>query len=140
MKDVLIINGQDARDTWGIALEKEGLNILLTPPPMKSFVENKSPLLHGKEIYAVSPRIDERDVQLPIILSAPDQSTFLRCYAGFLSELQKGVIEMRVLCAGIDTTYFFTYISCQSFSQMNLCLAKYVLRLNEPNPMNRIEG
>ncbi|MCC8154270.1 MAG: hypothetical protein LIP01_08690 [Tannerellaceae bacterium] len=140
MKVTLNINGKDALKTWGVSLESGALTVLLTPAPMKSFVENKSPLLHGKEIYPVEPRVDERDIQLSIILSAPDQSTFLKYYSEFLEELQKGIIEMQVICGGMNTTYYFTYVSCQTFNQMNLRLAKYVLRLNEPNPTNRIKG
>ncbi|MCC8155486.1 MAG: hypothetical protein LIP01_15665 [Tannerellaceae bacterium] len=81
--------------------------------------------------------IDERDVQLPLLLTARNEQEFLSFYNSFLAELQKGVIETQVICGEIDITYYFIYISCQQFTQMNLRMAKYVLRLNEPNPTNR---
>ena len=49
MKGELFINGKDAYLEWGIGLENGALLTLMTPPPNKDLIENKSRLEHGKE-------------------------------------------------------------------------------------------
>lgn len=133
----IYINGKNAKATWRVGVEDGALSALLTPPPMKPFVSNKSPRQHGKEIYPANPRVDERDVQIPIYFSARSEAEFLANYESFVAELQTGVFTLRVVAGGLDRTFFMVYLSCQQFTQMNLGLAKFLLRLNEPNPTKK---
>lgn len=133
----LYINGIDATQTWGVSLEDAALSILLTPAPLKPFVENKSPQENGKSIYPKNPRLDERDISLPLLISARTKEEFIVQYYNFVAELQKGVIGMRVICGDFDVTYSLTYLSCQPFNEYYMQAGKFLLRLNEPNPTNR---
>lgn len=137
MRERIYINGKDAYKEWGLSLESDGLNALLAPIPMKPFIENKSTQEHGKAIYPVNPRIDERDVQIAINILASSNAQFIERYHSFMIELQKGIFRIHIVYAGIDETFNMVYLSCQQFSQFNMRCAKFLLRLNEPNPANR---
>lgn len=130
----LIINGKDAYTEWGAFLDDGSYGILMAPPPMKPFVENKSTSENGKQIYPVNTRIDERTVTLSINFTASSREDFLSKYQSFVSELQSGVFTMNV--SGIGMTFKFIYESCQSYTVF-IPLAKCALRLSEPNPSDR---
>lgn len=132
----LFINGKDAQAEWGVTLESSGLSALMTPAPIKEFVENKSRLSHGKQVLTSYPRVDERDVQLTLFISSKDVDSFFMKYGAFVAELQKGPISIRTKYEA-TTLYRMIYMSCVQFSQFNGRLGKFVLKLNEPNPNNR---
>ncbi len=138
MTEQLYINGQDARQTWGIVLEQGALDALLAPAPMKPFIENKSPQDNGKVTYPKNPRVDERDISLPIVILSPGNASFVARYHSFVAELQKGVFRFRVIRDGIDMTFNFTYLNCQQFNSLGMRSGKFLLRMNEPNPANRV--
>lgn len=46
----LFINNEDARKTYGIIFGEDSLTALMTPPPVKPYIENKSALVHGKQV------------------------------------------------------------------------------------------
>ena len=62
-------------------------------------------------------------------------------YRAFTDELKKGVIDLTLHVWEGGTffkeTYHFVYLSCSQYSEFNGRLAKFVLKLNEPNPGNR---
>lgn len=136
----LFINNKDAQKEYGISFGADSFTALLTPPPVKSYIENKSALTHGKDILCnstITPKVDERDVQLTFYLKAINLTQFLQQYAKFTEVLQLGKIDIRTKYQP-GVTYHFNYISCTQFTQFNGRLAKFVLKLNEPNPNYRI--
>lgn len=132
-KGQLKINGKDAFTTWGISLEQTALSALLTPPPNKEMPENKSRALNGKTLVNVPRKVDERDLTLTLNMIAPSEAEFFSRYVRFCNELAKGklVIETSFM-PGI--TYTTEYISCTQFTQFMRGIAKFSLKLNEPNP------
>ncbi|MCI8997673.1 MAG: hypothetical protein HFJ95_01600 [Muribaculaceae bacterium] len=135
----LFINNEDARKTYGIIFGEDSLTALMTPPPVKPYIENKSALVHGKQVLNDEdnpPKLDERDVQLTFYLHAKNREQFLERYQKFTTMLQKGKVDIRTKYQP-GTTYHCLYISCAQFSQFNGRLAKFVLKLNEPNPKDR---
>lgn len=135
----LYINNKDAYKEWGISLKgTEGLSALMTPSPNKEIPENKSRLSNGKLVIVRQDivRIDERDITLPIQLTAPNESTFFARYASFCEELAKGRLDIKTKYQP-NIVYHTDYISCQQFSQFMRGIANFTLRLNEPNPANR---
>ena len=83
MTGELFINEKDAWITWGINMGDGFLENLLTPVPLKPFVENKSRNEHGKQILRGNPKVDERDISLVIILEGETQSEYLTRYKSF---------------------------------------------------------
>lgn len=135
----VFINGEDAQEVYGVIFGSESFTTLLTPPPVKAYIENKSALSHGKQVLndeVTPPKLDERDIQLTFFLRANSMEQFLTRYAAFTAVLQAGRIDIRTKYQP-KVTYRCNYISCAQFSQFNGRLAKFVLKLNEPNPNNR---
>ena len=135
----LFINGYDAQEEWGVIFGAESFTTLLTPPPVKAYIENKSALSHGKQVLSGEdnpPKLDERDIQLTFYLRAKNLTQFLTRYANFVKVLQEGQVDIRTKYQP-KVTYHCNYISCAQFTQFNGRLAKFVLKLNEPNPNSR---
>lgn len=136
MKGELYINGKDAYDTWGISLSDSGLSALMTPAPNKSYIENKSRIEHGKKMVNSNVMVDERNVTLSFNLTASSRNEFFLRYASFCEVLAEGYIEIRTSYQP-EVLYRMNYVSCSQFSQFMQGIAKFTLKLNEPNPTNR---
>lgn len=131
----------DAYLQWGVSLTESSLSALMTPAPNKQPVENKSRLQHGKRVITdpTLVRKDERDVNLEMHITASGTEDFWDKYGRFCSEvLDYGFMELK--CAYRPTLVFrMTYESCTQFSEFMEEIAKFTLRLNEPNPADRDE-
>lgn len=150
IKGQLTINGKDAYETWGITMDSTALSALMTPAPIKSLIENDSRLEHGNEIITGFTRtdsennkttestvkVDARDVTLSFNLTAKDEAEFLTLYWSFCEELEKGTLDISTSFLP-DVVFHMIYQSCQQFSEFMLCMAKFSLKLTEPNPKNR---
>ena len=136
MTGELFINNKDAYTTWGISMESTSLSALMTPAPMKEFVENSSRLEHGKRVITSDPKVDERNITLEIHLTARDKDSFFSKYLSFCDELSTGVLNIRTKYQP-NVVYKTVYLSCSQFSQFMQGIAKFSLRLCEPNPKDR---
>lgn len=135
-KGVLYINGQDAFTTWGISLEQTGITALIAPPPMKSVVESKSRLQHGKRIVNKLPKYDARDITLPLHLVAKDTSEFMSKFSSFCQELTK-MDFFTIRTSYTNDVYKCIYLSCTQFGEFLKGYGSFSLKLNEPNPDDR---
>ena len=137
MKGECFINEKDAYTMWGIVFGDDSLTALLTPPALKSYTENKSALQDGKRIVESRiPKADERTLQLTFYLHARSLETFLQRYSSFTQELMGGKLVIRTKYQP-EVRYHCFYLSCNQFTQFNGRLAKFILKLSEPNPNNR---
>lgn len=136
MKGDLFINGKDAYDTWKLSLTDGSISTLMTPAPMKSIIENKSRTDHGKKVINNAPKLDERDITLQVHFKANSKEEFFSRYESFCQELAKGTLEIRTKYQP-TVVYRTNYLSCSQFSEFMFGIAKFTLKLNEPNPMNR---
>lgn len=132
----LYINGKDAYTSWGVFLDDGALSVLMTPPPMKAFLENSTPGGNGKQVLATNPHVDERSFTIAVNLHASTEHDFFTRYQGFVSELQTGVVNIRTKYQP-TVTYKCIYVSCQQFAQFRQGIGKFTLRLTEPNPADR---
>lgn len=135
-KGELFINGKDAYVEWGLSMETGGLSALMTPPPNKELIENKSRLEHGKRVIASTNKLDERDLNLPIHITAISEEDFMSKYSSFCEELKNGKINITTKYRP-NEVYRTNYMSCTQFSQFRQQMAKFTLKLNEPNPYDR---
>ena len=132
----LFINGKDAWVTWGVNMGEDFLEALLTPSPMKAYIENKSRLENGKQVDTTNAKVDERDVQVTITLEGSTQTEYLSRYESFVTELYKGPILMKV--PTLRKIYKLTYDSSPTkMGNYGLCFGKFTLKFNEPNPTDR---
>lgn len=132
----LYINGKDAYDVWGISMDSSSLSALMTPSPMKSFIENKSRLENGKSVIVSNAKVDERNITLSFHLHAGNENSFFNKYLSFCQELETGVLNISTSYQP-NVVYRTIYLSCSQFSEYRRGLAKFSLKLNEPNPTNR---
>lgn len=132
----LYINGVDAYEEYGLSMESSALSALMTPPPNKEYIENKSRNEHGKKVVNVEPRVDERDLNLPVHIVASSRSEFLSKYSRLCEVFANGSINISTSYQS-DKVYRCNYISCSQFAEYRQKMAKFTLRLNEPNPYDR---
>ena len=129
----------DAYLQWGVSFTDVSLSTLMTPAPNKAAIENKSRAQDGKRIVLGKQYVkkDERDVSLEMRIWANDKTDFWDKYNRFCSEvLDYGYVEMKTSYA-IDKIFRMSYLDCTQFSEFIQEAAKFVLRLNEPDPTNR---
>lgn len=137
LKGQLYINGMDAYTTWGIFLEETALSALMTPAPNKEFISNKYRSKDGKTVIKHNPRLDEREITITFNMTAKDADTFMANYAKFCEEvLAKGELVIRTRFQP-SVWYRCIYLSCTQFSQFIQEMAKFSLKLNEPDPSDR---
>lgn len=139
LKGQLYINGKDAYTTWGIFMDDTALSALMTPVPNKEFISNKYRAKNGKRVIVHNPCLDERDITIGFNMTAKNKATFLTNYAKFCNEvLAEGEIVIHSSFQS-DVWYRCIYVSCTQFSQFVQELAKFSLKLNEPDPSDRGE-
>lgn len=132
----ITINSRDAKRTWGIVFDSSAISAIMTPPPMKSFIENASRLENGKRVITTNPKVDSRTLALTFSLYANDEDTFFERYDSFCAELEKGTLDI-VLSNRPTIKYRLIYKSCKPITQYRNRLAKFSLAVEEPNPKNR---
>lgn len=154
--DVTInINGNDydAFTRWGINLEDGAISALMTPAPMKDFIENRSRKAHGKQVITKLPRYAERELTLPFHIIAKTKEEFFYKYNLFCNEvLSQGAFTLKTkyqpqmtLSVGGETktipevVYHLIYISCTQFREFISEMAVFSLKVSEPDPTNRQE-
>ena len=138
MKEKLIINGENADEKWGISLGESSLSELMTPPANKAFIENESRLQNGKQILVANPKVEARNLTLQLNLTAATKSAFFDKYNLFCKEvLATGVLNIETGYQE-EVVYKTIYVSCSQFSQFMQGIAKFSLKLIEPDPSDRM--
>lgn len=132
----LIINGKDARETWGVVTTRNTLNTLLNPAPMKENPTFTSRLEHGSRIDTSNPKVAQRDLNLEIQMTASSPEEFYSRHAAFCEELEKGCFDLYTEDRP-DTIYHFIYNSCNAYTQFCRGIATLSLKVTEPNPKDR---
>lgn len=139
LKGQLTINGKDAYTTWGIFMDDTALSTLMTPAPNKEFISNKYRSKDGKRVIKHNPCLDERDITIAFNMNAKDKETFLTNYGNFCNDvLATGEITLHT---SFQPTVWYRciYLSCSQFSEFVQEMAKFSLKLNEPDPSDRGE-
>lgn len=133
----LIINGKDAYTTFGVSMGDGFLNEIMSFPPIKSFIENKSRLEDGKQLIYNAPKYDERDITLTFYIEGDTQEEYIQNYSLFQAELKKGLIEIKIPAVN-DLVYKLTYLNSQSYAMnRSRTFSKFSVKFNEPNPADR---
>lgn len=147
------INNYDAYTRYGLNIEDGGLSALMTPAPMKEFIECKSRVANGKKIITKAPKVDAREVTLPFHIIAKSREEFFDKYNLFCDEvLKNGAFTLKTkfqpertkIVNGVaviipEVVYHLVYVSCTQFSQYDQRLGRFSLKVSEPDPTNRVE-
>lgn len=133
----LEINLYDAYTKWGLSLEDGALDALMTIPPAKEYITNESRLENGTRISSPSPNVGQRDITIEVHMRASSTSDFLTHLDDFMSVLRQGQVNIRTRRQR-TTCYKCKYVSCPQFNQIDRRIAKFTLKLVEPNPTDRL--
>lgn len=60
MTGELFINDKDAYTEWGANMGEGFIESIMTPAPLKEFVENTNRLINGKQVLYNNPRLNSR--------------------------------------------------------------------------------
>lgn len=134
----LFINHKDAYKEYGMSLTDGSLSALMTPPPIKALIESTYRLKPGKIVIPKNVVFDSRDLTLEVHFTGKDRDTFYENYKKFCKVLEGGVLLINTKYQP-DVYYRCIYVSCTQFRQFVESLAKFQLKLNEPDPTNRGE-
>ena len=132
---VLYINDKDAYTAFGLSLADGALSALMTPAPNKSLIESTYRKLPGKRVIPKNVVQDSRELNLEVYITGKDKKTFFQNYAAFCNELKKGTLTIRTSFTG--EYYRCIYLSCTQFTEFVQEMAKFSLKLSEPDPSNR---
>lgn len=134
----LLINGQDAFQTWGVRMGEGFLDSIDSLAPMKEFIESKSRLEHGKRVSTTNPKLDERDLTLSFTIQGSSQLDYSAKKKAFQEELYKGSLTIQVPPLN-NEVYHLTYTgkSVSYGLSLNRTFGKISAKFNEPNPANR---
>ena len=145
----LEINGYDAYVKWGVSMEDGSLTQLMAYPSVKEWITNETRLGNGT-IY-IPPALGAsfatttqwraaRELTIVLHMTAKTKEQFLLNHGNFEAEvLATGNVNIRTKHQ-ITTMYRCKYISCTQFAQYhdeNGGIAKFALKLVEPNPVDR---
>ena len=98
----------------------------------KAYIENESREEHGSRIIIHNPKIAKREITVEMHLSAKDEVEFDTKYERLMLLFEAGKFTIRYK----NVDYKFIYQSCSQFSRVGN-IAKFVLKLVEPNPKDR---
>ena len=135
----LYINGSDAYTTYGVSLSDEGIATLMAPLTMKEDIVNESRLEHGTRRVSAGAKVAEREISLPVHLTAKTKSEYMTKYADFRAMLETGTVNISTAHES-GVVYKCKYVSCTQFTQYLSGIAKLMLRLREPNPKDRSDS
>lgn len=134
----LFINGKDAFLHWGVSFSDTALSALMTPPTNKDYIVNESRLEHGQRLLNLNPMTAGREVTLEMHIKAKNDADFLDKYSRFCNVLAQGQMNIKTSFQP-NVVYKMYYVSCAQFSEFYLRLAKFQLKLKEPNCNDRTE-
>lgn len=137
MKGDLYINGKDAFETWGVNMNEGFLNSLLTPPPVKDYIENKSRLENGKRVILDNKKDDERDVTLVFTIKGSNQSDYISKFKAFMAEMSAGLVAINVPIIGSEKFRVYYKNSVSFAISLDRTFSKIAMKVCEPDPSNR---
>lgn len=136
MSEIVRINGYDAQAQYGVVFPPSAINAIMTPASLKEFVTNESRDEDGSRIIFHNPRQAQRELTIEMHLHASSQQQLISRYKQLIRIFEAGMFTIELVDRNPGDIYRFIYESCNSFS-MGERLAKFVLKLIEPNPTNR---
>ncbi len=131
MTGELFINDKDAWSTWNVKLADNSYENLLSPYPMKSYIENESRSQDGKQVFITNPRKNSRQIILIFDITCSSRSEYLTKYKDFKNEISNGQIKLAV--TSIDEKYYLYMEDPQSLDMgIGFTDGKVAIRFTEP--------
>lgn len=125
---------------FGVTLIRGWREALLTPAPVKSYVNNDSRLEHGISMVATADcaKVNQREVDLPMFLEGETEDDYLDKLEKLFNKIAySGEICMKVPV--LKRVFKFVYSQCAKFGDYGLKKGNFTLKLVEPNPKDRLK-
>lgn len=134
----LLINGKDAKTTWGVTMGSRFMSALRSEAPMKEYISNNSRLEHGVRYLVMNPKMDERKVTLEFRIKGLSVSDYEYKKDTFLGELMTGAVDINVP-SRTSKTYHLLYRGNGIVYGENRkgTFGHISVEFTEPNPSNR---
>lgn len=137
MAKALLINGEDAWETYGIKMGDEFIDSLNAFPTMKGYIENTSRLEHGKRVVTANAKVASATVSLVFLIEGDTPADFRTKKAAFIKTLCKGDVMIQVP-QDSDNVYHLIYKKGTSYAQNpQRTFCKVACTFDEPNPTDR---
>ncbi len=134
----LIINGKDALAEWGIVPLSNLIGELFGSSSGKRSCKNTSRLEHGSRFLSYPGGrtiLASRDLTLDLRIRPLPNPIFGKVQ---FRDTRTGIgLAINIHRQAPGLVFKCVYLSCSQYSQYNGNVAKFILRLNEPNPANR---
>lgn len=131
------LNGKPLADL-GAVLLAGAYSALMTPAPLKDFLENDDRSKDGTDVLVNNPRKAERDVTLTFLITGNNTTNYLAHYDAFIAELHKGQITLYI--GDLNQTFRLLFSNATQFENWRLNACKIAVKFREPNPANRSNG
>ena len=131
------LNGKTLAD-FGATLLADAYSALMTPAPLKDFLENDDRSKDGTDVLVNNPRKAERDVTLTFLITGNNTTNYLAHYDAFIAELHKGQITLYI--GDLNQTFRLLFSNATQFENWRLNACKIAVKFREPNPANRSNG
>ena len=131
------INNKDIFLTWGMTLISGAYEALLTPAPMKDYIENKSRGMHGSRIVAAAEnaRMDSRNVSIPFFIEGATEAEYLTRFESFITEITSGMFTLKI--PRMQRSFKLVYTECSKYGNYGMTRGKFIAKFKEPNPKDR---
>ena len=136
------MNGKSL-ESMGATLLSGAYSELMKPAPLKDYIENDDPLVHGVQVLVHTegenedphPFVDEREVTLTFLIEGSSESDFMSKYSSFVAELHRGKVDLYV--SELGETFKLFYLNCTQYDNYRLNACKMAIKFREPNPTDR---
>ena len=138
MRGDLIINGQDAYETWGVSMGDNFIDRMEAPVSVKDYISNESRLEHGKRVITDANiiRLASRDVTLQFHIFGDSENDYRTKKKDFEQMLYRGEVNIQIPSRGTEI-YHLLYLGKQITFAQTSSECKLTAKFEEPNPNNR---
>ena len=120
----------------GVTLLSGAYGELLTPAPLKDYIENDDPTKDGVQIDTlVTPKQKSRDLTLRFLIQGNSVAQFAERYSAFVNMLYGGEVELFVPDIGMYFHLLYTSVTKYGNYRLNAC--EVAVKFREPDPTNR---
>lgn len=120
----------------GVTLLSGAYGELLTPSPLKSYIENDDPTKDGVQIDTLTiPKQKSRDLTLKFLIRGDSVEQFAERYSTFVNMLYGGEVALFVPDMGMYFHLLYTSVTQYGNYRLNAC--EMAVKFKEPDPTNR---
>lgn len=135
------INNTNISEAFGVFLQKGAYQSLVSYPSVKQYLTEEIRDDDGENVLVENTRRQARNVSLPCIIIADNQTDFWGKYDAFVQFLlNEGVFDFKL--EAHNRIYRFYYVECSDFRNLKPLkggskkYSEFTLTLREPNPRN----